>query len=123
MFPWNFWSKGAGIIGCHNEASQNFMIDLTKEIKWPGKVFRAWKQGQYGFSTLMTMVLPPGSLDTFTKDDIVPLVLKQNGVEGPHSAPRFKAKPKGITIVTMGISPELAVGIRALGETEAHWER
>ena len=43
MFPWNFWSKGAGIIGCQNQESQDFMVELTNNITWPGKIFRAWK--------------------------------------------------------------------------------
>ena len=91
------------------------MVELTNNLKWPGKTFRAWKQGQYGYSTLVTMVLPPGALDVFKQDDIVPLVLKQNGLEGSHSVPRFKTKDKGVTIVTMGIAPSLVNGIRSLG--------
>ena len=61
------------------------------------------------------MVLPPGALDVFRQDDVVPLVLKQNGLEGSHSVPRFRTKDKGVTIVTMGIAPSLVNGIRALG--------
>ena len=61
------------------------------------------------------MVLPPGALDVFKQDDVVPLVLKQNGLEGSHSVPRFRTKDKGVTIVTMGIAPSLVNGIRALG--------
>ena len=91
------------------------MVELTNKINWPGKVFRAWRQGQYGYSTLVTMVLPPGCLDIFKKEDIVPLVLRQNGLEGSHSTPRFKSKDKGVTLVTFGISPQLVPGIRNLG--------
>ena len=78
-------------------------------------MFRAWKQGEYGFSTLVTLVLPPGALDMFPKDDIVPLLLKQNGLEGAHSTPHFRSKDKGVSIVAMGIAPQLVNGIRALG--------
>ena len=88
------------------------MVQLTDNIKWPGKTFRAWKQGQYGYSTLVTMVLPPGALDVFKQEDVVPLVLKQNGLEGSHSVPRFRTKDNGVTIVTMGIIPSLVNGIR-----------
>merc|ERR1712110_485251 len=42
-----------------NEASVDFMTELAKVIEWPGKVYRAWKQGEYGYTTLVTMVLPP----------------------------------------------------------------
>ena len=91
------------------------MVELTSKINWPGKVFRAWRQGQYGYSTLVTMVLPPGCLDIFKKEDIVPLVLRQNGLEGSHSTPRFKSKDKGVTLVTFGIAPQLVPGIRNLG--------
>ena len=61
------------------------------------------------------MVLPPGALDVFKQEDVVPLVLKQNGLEGSHSVPRFRTKDKGVTIVTMGIAPSLVNAIRALG--------
>ena len=61
------------------------------------------------------MVLPPGALDVFKKDNVVPLVLRQNGMDGSHSVPRFRTKDKGVTIVTMGIAPSLVKGIRALG--------
>ena len=61
------------------------------------------------------MPLPPGALEVFKQDDVVPLVLKQNGLEGLPSVPRFKTKDKGVTIVTMGIAPNLVNGIRALG--------
>ena len=55
MLPRKFWSKGAGIIGCQNQASVNFMVELKKTIKWPGKVFKCWRQGEYGSSTLVTI--------------------------------------------------------------------
>ena len=64
-FPWKFWSKGAGIIGCQNEESRDFLMELTKTIKWPGKTFCTWKKGEYGFSTLVTVVLPPETLEIF----------------------------------------------------------
>ena len=51
----------------------------------------------------------------FPKDDIVPLLLKQNGLEGAHSTPHFRSKDKGVSIVAMGIAPQLVNGIRALG--------
>ena len=71
-------------------------------------------QGEYGFSTLVTIVLPPES-ECFPKEDLVPLILKQNGLEGQHSVPRFKDKPKGVQILTMGVAPEMVEPIRALG--------
>ena len=115
LFPWNFWSKGAGIIGCQNQASEDFMLELTKNIKWSDKKFRAWKTGQYGYPTHVTMVLPPGTLDIFKQDDIVPLVLKQNGLEGSHSVPRFKFKDEGVIQVKIGIGKDLENGLRATG--------
>ena len=54
-------------------------------------------------------------MEIFNQDDIIPLVLKQNGLEGKHSVPRFKARLRGVTTVTMGIAPELVNGLRALG--------
>ena len=114
MFPWKFWSKGAGLIGCHNDASLEFMIELTKHTTWVGKTYRAWKQGEYGYSTLLTMVLPPESLDIIKKDDVVSSFLKQNALEGKHSVPRFNTKPKGVNIITTGVAPEMVVAIRAL---------
>ena len=97
------------------------MVELTSNIKWPGRTFRAWKQGQYGYSTLVTMVLPPGAWDVFKQEDVVPLVLKQNGLEGSHSVPRFRTKDKGVTLVTMGIAPSLVNAIRALGGQGRSW--
>ena len=114
-FPWKFWSKGAGIIGCQNKDSEAFLRELTKTIKWPGKTFRAWGQGEYGYSTLVTMVLPPDVLDIFKESEVVPLILQQNGLTGGHSNPRFKTKPKSVTLVTMGVAPEMIPLIRALG--------
>ena len=114
-FPWKFWSKGAGIIGCQNKDSEAFLRELTKTIKWPGKTFRAWGQGEYGYSTLVTMVLPPDVLDIFKEAEVVPLILQQNGLTGSHSNPRFKTKPKSVTLVTMGVAPEMIPLIRALG--------
>ena len=43
-------------------------------------------------------------MDVFKQDDVVPLVLKQNGLEGSHSVPRFKTQDKVVTIVIMGIA-------------------
>jgi len=114
-FPWKFWSKGAGIIGCQNKESEEFLLELTKTIKWPGATFRAWRQGEYGYSTLVTMVLPPDTLDIFKQEEVIPLILQQNGLTGAHSAPRFKTKPKGVTLITMGVAPEMIPLIRALG--------
>ena len=114
-FPWKFWSKGAGIIGCQNKDSEDFLRELTKTIKWPGKTFRAWGQGEYGYSTLVTVVLPPDVLDIFKESEVVPLILQQNGLTGGHSNPRFKTKPKSVTLVTMGVAPEMIPLIRALG--------
>ena len=114
-FPWKFWSKGAGIIGCQNKDSEAFLRELTKTIKWPGKTFRAWGQGEYGYSTLVTVVLPPDVLDIFKEEEVIPLILQQNGLTGGHSNPRFKTKPKSVTLVTMGVAPEMIPLIRALG--------
>ena len=50
-------------IGCENIALVEIMIQLAKNIRGLGKVIRAWKQGEYGFTTLFTLVLPPGTLD------------------------------------------------------------
>ena len=94
-FPWKFWSKEARIIGCQNKESEAFLLELTKTIKWPGKTFRAWRQGDYGFSTLVTVVLPPDALEIFKQDEVIPLILQQNGLSSAHSVPRFKTKPKG----------------------------
>ena len=114
-FPWNHWSRGAGIIGCKNEESMQFMIALAKTISFPGKEFRAWKKGQYGYSTLVTMNLPSG-WNSFIKEDIIPLIIKQNGLKGKHSMPKFKdGSSKGGIQLTMFISPELETGLRALG--------
>ena len=64
-------------------------------------MFRAWKQGQYEYFTLVTLVLPPGTLDIWKQKEIIPLVLKQNGLgegQGLHSVPRFKSKPNSVTL-------------------------
>ena len=114
-FPWKFWSKGAGIIGCQNEASKDFLIGLTKTIHWPGKTFRAWKQGEYGFSTLVTIVLPPDTLEIFKQEEVIALILEQNCLSGAHSVPSFKTRDKGVSLVTMGVAPEMVPLIRALG--------
>ena len=96
------------------------MVELAKTITLPGKTFRAWKKGEYGFSTLVTLILPPGS-ETIKREIVVPLVLKQNGLSGQHTQPRFKIRTstkdeaKSATLVTMGVSPDLASGLRALG--------
>ena len=119
-FPWNHWSRGAGIIACKNEESMQFMIALAKTISFPGKEFRAWKKGQYGYSTLVTMNLPSGWNSFIKKEDIIPLIIKQNGLKGKHSMPKFKDGPskgglkEGIQL-TMFISPELETGLKALG--------
>ena len=78
-------------------------------------MFRAWRQGEYGFSTLVTVVLPPDTLEIFKQEEVIPLILQQNGLTGAHSVPRFKTKPKGVTLVTMGVAPEMIPLIRALG--------
>ena len=78
-FPWNIWVKNSGIIGCLNEASMDYMVELTKTITLPGKTFKAWKKGEYGFSILVTLILPPGS-KAIKREVIVPLILKQNGL-------------------------------------------
>ena len=73
------------------------------------------KQGEYGFSTLVTVVLPPETLETFKQEEVIPLILEQNGLSDAHSVPRFKTKPKGVSLVTMGVAPEMVPLIRALG--------
>ena len=71
--------------------------------------------GEYGFSTLATVVLPPETLEIFKQEEVIPLILEQNGLSGAHSVPRFKTKPKGVSLVTMGVAPEMIPLIRALG--------
>ena len=61
------------------------------------------------------MVLPPDALDIFKQEEVIPLILQQNGLSGAHSVPRFKTKPKGVTLVTMGVAREMIPLIRALG--------
>ena len=61
------------------------------------------------------MVLPPDALEIFKQDEVIPLILQQNGLSGAHSVPRFKTKPEGVTLVTMGVAPEMIQLIRALG--------
>ena len=95
--------------------SRDFLTNHTKAMKWPVKKFRAWKQGEYGFSTLATVVLPPETLEIFKQEEVIPLILEQNGLTGAHSVPRFKTKPKGVSLVTMGMAPEMIPLIRALG--------
>ena len=63
----------------------------------------------------MTVVLPPDTLEIFKEAEVIPLILQQNGLTGGHSNPRFKTKPKGVTLVTMGVAPEMIPLIRALG--------
>ena len=63
----------------------------------------------------MTVVLPPDTLEIFKEAEVIPLILQQNGLTGGHSSPRFKTKPKGVTLVTMNVAPEMIPLIRALG--------
>ena len=60
-------------------------------------------------------MLPPDTLEIFKEAEVIPLILQQNGLTGGHSSPRFKTKPKGVTLVTMGVAPEMIPLIRALG--------
>ena len=121
-FPWNKWVKGMGIIGCLNPDSVEYMVKLASEIKVLGKTFKAWRKGEYGFSTLVTLVLPPGA-EKIKKENLVPLILKQNGLAGTgkHTVPKFKTKVSRdkakapLNMVTMGVAPELAMAFRALG--------
>ena len=111
-FPWNIWVKNSGIISCLNEASMDYMVELAKTITLPGKTFKGWKKGEYGLSILVTLILPPGS-DAIKREIVVPLILKQNSLVGQHTTPRFKTK-SDVTLVTMGVSPDLAAGLRNL---------
>ena len=61
------------------------------------------------------MVLPPDALEIFKQEEVIPRILQQNGLTGAHSVPRFKTKPKGVMLVTMGVAPEMIPLIRALG--------
>ena len=91
----------------------DYMVEVTKTITLSGKTFKAWKKGEYGFSILVTLILPPGS-EAIKREVIVPLILKQNGLVGQHTTPRFKTKSE-VTLITMGVSPDLAASLRNLG--------
>ena len=65
------------------------------------------------------MVLPPDALEIFKQDDVIPLILQQNGLSGAHSVPRFKTKPKDVTLVTMGVAPEMIPPIQGKGSCGA----
>ena len=59
--------------------------------------------------------MPPDALEIFKQEEVIPLILEQNGLSGGNSVPRFKTKPKGVSLVTMGVAPEMVPLIRALG--------
>ena len=58
---WSTWYKERGLIACQNEATVNFVRNLVTEIKLDGKYFRAWKRGEFGFPSLVTIFLPEGT--------------------------------------------------------------
>ena len=128
-FPWNKWVKGKGIIRCLNPESVDYMVKLATEIKILGKTFKAWRKGEYGFLTLVTLVLPPGA-EKIKKENLVPLILKQNGIAGTgkHTMPKFKRKVSRdkakapMNMVTMVVAPDLAVAFRGL-EDSLRWAR
>ena len=91
----------------------DYMVELTKTITLPGKTFKAWKKGEYGFSILVTLILPPGS-EGIKREVIIRLILKQNGLVGQHTILRFKTKSE-VTLITMGVSPDLAASLINLG--------
>ena len=112
-YPWNHWCRAAGIVGCKNEESVEFMINLAKDITFSGKSFRAWKKGQFGYSALVTMVLPLG-WEVFKKEDTMQLIMVQNGLKGKFCVLKFENTLNGGLQIIMGISQELETGLRAL---------
>ena len=58
---WSTWYKKRGLIACQNEATVNFVRNIIADIKLDGKCFRAWKKGEFGFPTLVTIFLPEGT--------------------------------------------------------------
>ena len=90
------------------------MVELAKTITYQGKTFRAWKKGQFGYSTLVTIAIPQGS-KSFVKENIVPIVMKQNGLVWKHTSPRFEPTSTGVVMLKMGISPDLVTGLQKLG--------
>ena len=58
---WSTWYKNRGLIACKNETTVNFIRNLISEVQFDGKSFRAWKRGEFGFPSLVTLFLPEGT--------------------------------------------------------------
>ena len=58
---WSTWYKNRGLIACKNEITVNFITNLISEVQFDGKYFRAWKGGEFGFPSLVTLFLPEGT--------------------------------------------------------------
>ena len=114
---WSAWINDSGLIACKNEDTMIFVRNLVAEIKFDGKVFRAWKRKEFGFPHLVTLFLPPPT-NVVPEDKTLLLWQKQNGLMvGELANPRFKVmvKPLGCRLVTFGVNDQLLERIKNLG--------
>ena len=114
---WSTWLNQSGLIACKNEETMIFIRNLVADIKFEGKVFRAWKRKEFGFPHLVTLFLPPPT-NVIPEDKTLLMWRKQNGLmAGEMANPRFKAmdKPKGCRLVTFGANEQLLERVKNLG--------
>ena len=104
------------MIACPNQKSVDYMVESIKELDIKGQRFRAWKRGENSLPNLVTLILTPPIGRAFKDDEIWPLFMAQNMLEGGKcGVPRFYQGNKGHRTMKVPISNDLALQIRSLG--------
>ena len=106
------WREGRGVIVCSNEKTVAIVVKMVRDININGQNFRVWPANEH--LHLVTLILPPGS--EIFGDNIWPLFLAQNGIDGgQHGTPKVVPLNKGTLKIFVGLSKILAAKIRSLG--------
>ena len=102
---WSSFSRSRGLLGLPNQKSVDYIKQCILGMTINGKKFRAWSRGEFGFSTLVTVVVSR-YLGTTDAEYLVKLFLKQNKLEGTSSRPTIKPLGKGLLMLRFGACPQ-----------------
>ena len=92
------------------------MVNSIKKLDIKGQRFRAWKRGENSLPNLVTLILTPPIGRAFKDNEIWPLFMDQNMLDGgKFGPPKFYEGNKGHRVMKVPISNDLALQIRSLG--------
>ena len=92
---WRSWSKGRGLVATEDKETSEFICDLVKTTTLQKQNFRAWHRGEFGFSRLVTGHLEGNSMKSFSHDNVMLILMKQNKLSGEYTGVKFTDSESG----------------------------